>query len=513
MRCSAKTARRRPRPTFLGVPVKPDTLWKASLCVSLVLAAFGAKLWVIAKFGNATPFWDEWDAQAELFLRYENSSLSYQYFLSPHNEHRLLTARVVSLALFAANDLWDPLLQMIFNAALHVALAVGILLVLGKHLGCGAFAALAALILVIVAVPFAAESVLMSVQTHFYGLLLFGFITICLIAPGSGLSLLRFTGIAAATLSFLSLASGALVFLACAVVVGMKRVLGVEKGWQTWAMAALLFAGFIIALAVTPTIEAHKVLAAQSVRDFVRGFLILASWPFWPFYILGGLLVNVPALLFMWRMLRKPPPGDNLAWVVLALGLWASLQFAALAIGRSSGITASRYLDIVALNVVINFVCAATMSGTRPRQILTSVWLGCIAAGLIVHGVTITPRELDWRYNTAVQQEKNVKAFLAKGQFPPGASARGFSLPYPRSDRLAALLSDESVRRFLPSNLQPTMTVGRRPEEAAARRDRLGGLRDALLAIGPSLAVAGLIAFMLEIAAGLLGAIRRSRHG
>ena len=91
------------------------------------------------------------------------------------------------------------------------------------------------------------------------------------------------------------------------------------------------------------------------------------------------------------------------------------------------------------------------------------------------------------------------RAFLATGQFLPGASGDDLSLPYPDAKRLADLLSDERVRRFLPSNLQPAIAGERLPNEASIRRDRLGGFRDALLAAGPYLAVVGFLLLLVSV--------------
>src|SRR5712672_685323 len=111
------------------------TQWRALTCVAFVLVVLGAKLWIISRFGNPTPLNDEWDAQAAgLFIPYFDSTLSLQQLLAAHNEHRVLTTRLVSLLLLAANGLWDPILEMIVNATIHVALGIGILIVIGRHL-------------------------------------------------------------------------------------------------------------------------------------------------------------------------------------------------------------------------------------------------------------------------------------------------------------------------------------------------------------------------------------------
>ena len=410
-----------------------------------------------------------------------------------------LPTRLMSLALIWANGLWDPILQMIVNAAIHVALGVGILMVFDKHLDRGAFAGLAILTVMLVAVPNATENPLVGLQTHFYCVLLFGCSAIFLIAGEYGFSALRILGIAAAALSFLSLASGALVFLACGGVVIAKRVLRVESGWRPWAFAAVLFACFVLALSVTPTIAAHKVFAAHSAREFLIAFLRQASWPIrYPLEV-SALVVNAPLVMVAWRTLRKPPPSNNIAWVLLALGLWNALQFAALAYGRAAMSEASRYLDIRALGLIINFICAAIISDTGRKRLLAASWVVAIVIGWAFQTAIDVPKQLQERYSTSVQQEKNVRAFLATGQFLPGASGDDLSLPYPDAKRLADLLSDERVRRFLPSNLQPAIAGERLPNEASMRRDRLGGFRDALLAAGPYLAVVGFLLLLLSV--------------
>jgi hypothetical protein len=479
----------------------PRSTWRALLFASLVLTAFGAKLWVIASFGNATPFWDEWGALgARLLVPYYDSTLSLDHFWRPHNEHRLLVALAVFLSVMLANGHWDPLLQMIVNGVVHVGLAVGTLLIFGRDLRDWAFAALAALILVLVAVPYAWEATLMS-MTHYYYTLSFGFIAICLVARGEGLSATRIGGFVAAVCCFLTTASGALVFLACALVIAVRRLLAVEKGWQPWAVAAVFLAGFIVAIELTPTIPTHSALVAHSIRGFRKAFLALAGWPLRPFDIVGSLVVNAPFLALIWHTLRRPPRSDGVAWVLLALGGWCGLQMASVAYGRAISVTAPRYLDMVAMGLIVNFACAALLSNRRWKEIAAAGWLGLVAVGLVAQAVKEIPGGLRWRHTTSLQQEQNVKTFLATGRFPPGATSADFSLPYPRADQLAQWLSDERYRRILPSNLQhAAMPPDRVNGERAVRRDRFGGLRDALLAVGPYLMAVGLLLFVFALA-------------
>ena len=277
--------------------------WKAAICAAMAVAALGAKLWIISRYANPTPLNDEWDLQAaNLFVPWRDSTLSLQQLFAAANEHRMFTTRIISLLLIAANGLWDPLLEMIVNAVIHVAFGVCILWIFGRTLDRPAFSALALITLGLVAVPNAIENPVWGLETHFYCLLLFGLLAINALARESAGSFARRTvGIAAATLSFLSLASGALVFLVGAAVVAAKRWLGVEKGRGEWTFAALLLAGAALALALTPIIEAHEVYRAHSVGQFIRALSTVAGWPLASYAIVAAVVVNAPWLALVWR--------------------------------------------------------------------------------------------------------------------------------------------------------------------------------------------------------------------
>ena len=266
--------------------------WKM-LCASFVLTMFGADLWMISRYGNSTPFWDEWGVlAADLFVPYFDSTLTLQQLFAIHVEHRVFTTRVISLALIAANGIWDPILQMVVNAAIYVALGVCILAMFRKYLDNRALIATTIFTTLLMSVPFATESLLLCFNTHFYCVLLFGLIASNLVVRESGFSILRLLGLLAAILSFLSMASGLLVFAACAIVVIIKRLLGVENGWREVAIAFLLVACFAFALGTTPVSTSSETFGAHSLVDFIGAFVTVAGWPL-PGNILAAIFVNL----------------------------------------------------------------------------------------------------------------------------------------------------------------------------------------------------------------------------
>jgi hypothetical protein len=478
--------------------------WRASMCFAFALAVWGAKLWLICRFASPTPFADEWDAHAlGLLAPYVDGTLSWQHLWAPHNEHHTLPGRLVVLGLFIANGGWDPILEMIVNAAIHVALGVGILLVLGRHLDRRGFATLAVITAVLLAVPSAIENPMWGMETHFYTVLLFGFVAVELLCRDTG-SLARFgAGIAAGAIAFVSLASGALVFLVGAAVAGAKSVLGIDTARRSWVAAAALLACFALAMWLTPVIEAHKALRPHTFGEFVRPFATLAAWPFRAHITAATLLVNAPLVILAWRCLRRPPARDNVAWAVLGLGLWNALQFAALAFGRAAVIGAPRYLDICALNLIVNFVAAGVVADSGRKRLVVAAWLTAVGIGW---GMEIAhehlPQDLAARHRLGLLQERNVRTFVATGAFLPGTSAADGSIPYPVAAHLADALSSPRVRKILPSVFQDAAAGG-------PPADRLRGVRDGLLRAGPWLGIAGALLMLLVMLQPLLVDLQR----
>src|SRR6185295_14152935 len=215
--------------------------WRMLLGCSLLLAAIGAKFWIIGRYANATPFWDQWDGEAAaVYVPFFDSTLRFADLLEPHNEHRLLVSRLLGLALTAANGLWDPIIQMMANALIHVGFGLAVIARFHRSLDDDAFAGLAIGLLLILVLPFASESVLMGFQTHFYAFLLLGFVAVTTIAGRPAFSPGWLAGAAMAFAAFFTLACGALVALAAGLVVLARLALSVTSGWREWLGAALL---------------------------------------------------------------------------------------------------------------------------------------------------------------------------------------------------------------------------------------------------------------------------------
>jgi hypothetical protein len=94
--------------------------------------------------------------------------LDAAHWFAFHNEHRLVLTRASALALLWLDGRWDPIVQMLSNALVHVV-AIGVLIaLLGRLLDLTRFLFFAAFALLLWAVPFGWDNTLGGFQLQFY---------------------------------------------------------------------------------------------------------------------------------------------------------------------------------------------------------------------------------------------------------------------------------------------------------------------------------------------------------
>ena len=50
------------------------------------------------------PFWDQWDSEAQLYIKWENKSLTLEDMIKPHVQHRFAVSRVLRIVLFEGKN-------------------------------------------------------------------------------------------------------------------------------------------------------------------------------------------------------------------------------------------------------------------------------------------------------------------------------------------------------------------------------------------------------------------------
>jgi len=436
---------------------------------------FGIKLWLIGTYGNATPFWDQWDAEAEnLYKPFLEGTLGWTDLFVPHNEHRIFTTRLLALALLTINGIWNPLLQMVVNAVLHiVALGFGIAL-LTRVIGRNHLPALLVFSLVLFGVPYAWENTLSGFQSQFYFVLLFSIAGLWLTVTQHPLSARWWGGVVCAMLAFLSLASGIFALAAAAIIGLVFYAMGLRKTRKQLLAVAILAGLFMLGAVLTPSLSLahHTPLNAASFPQFLDALMAVLGWPISSKFF-SALIRNLPALVFVGVMLWKRPPADDRKWFLLALVVWVLGQAVSIAYGRAVMNLSPRYLDLFALGILVNFACLILVAqdhiGKRHGWTITgvSVWAITVLISLGLYAGKHLPADLSGKHDTSLAQEINTKQYLATGDFNHLIVNPPFYIPYPNPERLASILASPTIRAILPTNIRPPLTAASIESEPA----------------------------------------------
>lgn len=418
-----------------------------------------SKIFLIYFYGNATPFWDQWSAEAEnLYLRWLNGHLNFSGLIETHNEHRIFTMRVLSLGLFFLNGkIWNPLLEMYVNSILHIASLTIFLYFVTKSIIEKYQKYLIIFSIALFIVPFGWENTLAGFQSQFYLLLLFSFIFFWAICFEEIFTLKWWGGIIAGILCPLSLASGTLTFFMGAIILFVRRYFFPNTGLKPIFVGLALIVLGVISLYYTPVITDHAVLKAHNLKEFFEGLFKAAAWPLKSPQL--AVLVQSPIVIFTgFLFLKKEWRTQQSYFFLLAVGGWGFSQFISIAYGRHSGLLSSRYLDLFAIGLIVNFSCCLIFLG-RSSNKLKRLLKFCIALWLIVvvigifSKLTSMSNELNEKKLYGLAQEKNVRAYLCTGDISHITDKPHLHVPFPDVIYLKKLLDNPLIRAILPGNI------------------------------------------------------------
>lgn len=434
----------------------------AIFALALVSVA-SAKFALIASFSGITPYWDQWDAEAAfLYKPYLNDQISFLTLFSPHNEHRIFFSRMLALALLELRGSWDVQFQMLVNATLSV-IAVGVLLkFLMQGLGERQRTLLILFSLLVLMVPVGWENTLSGFQSQFHFCFLFSTCAIYFGHAAPAFSKRWFIALGLALAAFFSSASGCLTFVALASLFALQTLIGVRQGSREIAALFVPLVAFVATFGLIPEIVGHNSLKAQGALEFITALSRVLSWPATGVSPLF-LIIHAPLLLLATSIVRQRPPITDWRWLIIGIGGWLALQFMSMAYGRAGSPVASRYLDTITIGLLVN--CASGLwlidSGRHPLASRATVapmivWLAMVGftLGVELHGAI---RSISNRSAEAANHTRAVSDYLKSGSklalnVPSGVPPHKV-IPYPSSERLAALISDETIRSILPAPL------------------------------------------------------------
>jgi hypothetical protein len=449
--------------------------WMPLFALSVfALTLFGVKLWLISTYGNAIPLYDQWSGEAEvLYKPFLEGTLGWSKWFAPHNEHRIFTTRLLAVALLVINGVWSPLLQMVVNAALHVATLGLTIALLARVVGREYLPMLLIFSLVLFGVPYAFENILIGFQSGFYFLLLFSIPSLWLIITKPPLSLQWWGGVVCAIIAFFSLGSGAFAFAAALATYFIFYIMGLRRNREQLIAILILACLFIICVRFTPVVPAHLPFKAQSLLQLYNALISILGWPI-STNLFSALILNLPALVFIGIMFLQRPPVNDYKWFLLTLIVWTFGQAVSVAYGRANlEILASRYLDLFAMGILVNFVCLiliakAYVAKWRPHTIIAvSAWTFMVLIYLCVNVGSRLPSILAEHRYRSVAFELNTRHYLATNDIT--YLQKPYLIPFPYIEEFVLILSSPTIRSILPFNLTSVLT----PPVATGRLDKV----------------------------------------
>jgi hypothetical protein len=435
--------------------------------ITFAILLYGFKLRVIFKYGSATPYWDQWDGEAaNLYKPVINNTFELSALFSAHNEHRIFTTRLLALALLKINIIWNPLLQMVVNAGLHITAIILSIHLLLKVIGQKYLPLLLLFSFFLFIVPYAWENTLGGFQSQFYFVLIFSIATVWYSLSDEPFTKRWWIGILCAVLAFFSLASGVFAIGAAAVVSIVFYVLGLRKSKKQLYAIVILIGLMVIGLYLTPSLPDHELLKATSFGQLFSAFLSSLSWP-----LAGGffpaLIRNAPALIFIGILLYKRPPVNDKRWFLLALIVWSVGQSMSIAYGRAVQSLSSRYLDLFAIGILINFACLVLLLKDLldKRKVVAFagiiIWTAIIFISLKSVNDGALADTLAAKRSQGVAQEKNVSNYLKSRNIKDLKNKGSYEIPYPDPERLGMILNWPEIRNILPATIRQGAPAGR----------------------------------------------------
>lgn len=430
--------------------------------VGFALIIFGGKLWLINKAGSDLPTWDQWDAEGAKIVRpwIEQGLIEVSALVNPHNEHRIIIAKLYALGLLIANSgQWDAVVEMTANAVIHVLAAVALLLVARRCLPAAGLPLFGALLATLFVLPFSWENTLGGFQVSFYFLLLFSIGHIALSLTQDRFSVGWGLGQVCGFVTLACLASGFLSAVTVLVVLAF-RVVRERRGTGQQIFTAI-FAVVICVIGVSTMthVPGHAPLKAHNLGEFSRSFLELLVWPT-PLVLPWSLFLLSPAVVFVGRLVRRRD-WQALDPVLLGLLVWVMLQCLGTAYARGAGGSAlsSRYLDLLALHVALGGLFLIREFSGRTRLVVGSLWAIVIGIGLAHH------TKLHWQLGVVptmgqqYHQRQNVRNYLSSGDIAYLNDKPLGQIPYPDATALARFMAPPSIQTAMPPSVRRPLPV------------------------------------------------------
>lgn len=426
------------------------------LCgIAMIVLILAVRLCYFAEFGSALPFWDQWDGEGwSLYRPMMLGTLDLQKLFEPHNEHRIVTSRLVAAGLFLANrEQWDVVPLIIVNGLLAGAIYTGFALYLLRKAAPPIGLPLAVLTILGGVLGHGWENFLQGFQTAFFVLLA---ATLSGIVWAASARMRWHQPLVCGLLAFVavvSLGSGLLL----APVLGFMLLLrwrDQDSTGRRWLIATLILLAAVTMLAFHFRVRTSP--ASVPLTTMLDAAAVLLSWPF-PNLNVFSVLPWTFTALGLWRIIRGI---DRRVCSLTMAGVacWVLLQIAAMALIRGNHLAdvPSRYTDIVIFGVIANayfaldFFVGRTLR-TPALRFAFGIFIALGICEVTALGVRTGVGLIMMRARSVefAAQRLNVSAYMVTGDESFMRNKPMFDLPHPVPNRLKHYLDDPTIRKIL----------------------------------------------------------------
>jgi hypothetical protein len=450
-------------------------VWPLLQWFALFLAVVGVRLWMISIYSSSLPIRDQWDYEgATVFKPWLDGTFHVSDLFRPHNEHRMVLARLLGLGLLWVNGQWDSRLETVVNTVICgffvVAAAAAIVRIFAPRSRTLIMVALALWL----TLPYGHENASLALGTSYYFLVFFSLIAIWGLGLHRTLSPQWWAGAASLILACLDMAAGVFAPMALLALLALRLFKRGMK-WKDAILPALLLLAVIgAAIYFRTVVPYHEQLKAASLGNWLDVFARCLAWPFCnaPLFCL---LMYLPVVLVAAWYLRARADSTcarsyRQAEGIIVASIWVAMQAAAIAYTRGGSailLPVSRYMEILAFGAVANllagvFLVSRLQIGRRLRVASGAawvVWATVVASGAAVLSYQEQPRigpgeEILLPYERSVRGyvATSDRRYLEEGTPPP-------TIPYPDPSRLAWLLNDPGIRSILPAAVRAPVPV------------------------------------------------------
>lgn len=448
---------------------------------------FSARLGLIRAGGSAVPFWDQWGAEAiSLYRPWLNGTLQWREIIAAHNEHRIALTRLADLALFTIAGGWNPWLQLVFNAALHSFVAVGLLALFWPALIPSARAIFAIVIAVVFAAPAGWQNALWGFQSQ----VLFGSLltvsSIAGICTGKPLSLRWWLGWIAAALALWANAGGWLVSITL-LIISIGRILACETTARARLGILLLLLIVIAGGMLNVRAPHHASLQVHSARQLIAVVMQGLAWPWLNHPWMAGLMQS-PLLVLGLRAVRRKTSLSSREWCAVALWLYVIFHICAVAYSRGAGLPddrpLSRYQDPLLLGVIAQIFAGLLLARQLGivGRISFILWLTVLVSGLLLLTEVNLTLNLPYKRAHDAASLANIRDYVATGDSAKLHRTYGLVELPENPEVMHQVLDQPDLRSVLPPALfAPDPDAAFRPPAVISIWPRLIGITSIVL--------------------------------